>query len=193
MIPIRNFAPHEATTPISPLGGLRRELTFSSEEDESYGLQLLSRISSDIQVQEGPSVIIPVALLRTTESASGNGHTRGPSISSAFYQASESGSTIADDKAVAIDSKKMLKCLDAGAIDVLPSPLEKVRVMGLTVHAYRVYKNASKEQSRFLTTKRHRKQSWVGVDDHKPYAYLREAMFVILIPRPPSFSLLANN
>ena len=174
--PIRNIAPHEPATPLSPMGGLRRELTFSSESDESYGLQLLSRISSDIQVQDGPSVIIPVALLRSQESESGFGHGRGPSVSSAFYQTSESASTTSEERTVVIDSKTMLKCLDAGAVDVLPSPLEKVRVMGLTVHAYRVYKNATKEQSRFLTTKRHRKQSWVGVDDHKPYAYLREAM-----------------
>lgn len=158
------------------MGGIRRELTFSSESDESYGLPLLSRISTDIQVQEGPGVIIPVALLRSQVPASGAGHGRGPSASSAYYQASESASTESDEKAITIDPKKMLRCLDAGALDVLPSPLDTVRVMGLTVHAYRVFKNATKEQSRFLTTRRHRKQSWVGVDDHKPYAYLRESM-----------------
>ena len=178
--PLRNVASHDVSaTPMSlmgGIGGIRRELTFSSESDESYGLQLLSRISSDIQVQDGPSVIIPIAVLRSQVSSIGSGHGRGQSVSSAFYESNKSTSSIGEEDTVAIDPKKMLRCLDAGATDVLPAPLEKVRIMGLTVHAYRVFKTATKEQSRFLTTRRHRKQSWVGVDDHKPYAYLREAM-----------------
>jgi 3',5'-cyclic-nucleotide phosphodiesterase len=57
--------------------------------------------------------------------------------------------------------------------------------MGLTVHAYRIYKTAKKEQSAFLASAskfiaaaRRRKQSWVGIEDEKPYAYLREAMYL---------------
>jgi hypothetical protein len=44
------------------------------------------------------------------------------------------------------------------------------------IHAYRAHKDASKEQRALLEIKRGRKRSWVGVDDQKPYAYLREAM-----------------
>lgn len=172
-------APQEVVTP-SPTS-LRRELTFSSESDESYGLQLLSRISSDVQVQDGPKLIIPVAILRAPDSdvATPHGDTgraRGSSISSAFYQASESTVASIEENVGAIDPKRMLRCLDAGAVDVLTSPLDKARVLGLTVHAYRVHKVAHKEQSSFLASRRRRKHSWVGVDDHKPYAYLREAM-----------------
>ena len=72
----------------------------------------------------------------------------------------------------------MLQCLDAGALDVVQSPLDKAGIMGLTVHAYRIYKTAKKEQAGFLAqARRRRKQSWVGVEEEeKPYAYLREAM-----------------
>jgi 3',5'-cyclic-nucleotide phosphodiesterase len=76
-----------------------------------------------------------------------------------------------------IDAQLMLQCLDAGALDVVKSPLDKAGIMGLTVHAYRIYKNAQKEQTGFMAmAKRSRKQSWVGMEEEKPYAYLREAM-----------------
>jgi 3',5'-cyclic-nucleotide phosphodiesterase len=72
----------------------------------------------------------------------------------------------------------MLNCLEAGALDVVQSPLDKARILGLTVHAYRIYKAAKKEQVGFLARARgRRKQSWVGVEEEeKPYAYMREAM-----------------
>ncbi len=76
----------------------------------------------------------------------------------------------------------MLNCLEAGALDVVQSPLDKAGIIGLTVHAYRIYKTAKKEQVGFLAQARgRRKQSWVGVEptseeDEKPYAYMREAM-----------------
>jgi 3',5'-cyclic-nucleotide phosphodiesterase len=47
---------------------------------------------------------------------------------------------------------------------------------GLVIHAYRLQKEFAREEASFLTSKRNRKLSWVGVDDAKPYAYLREAM-----------------
>ena len=76
-----------------------------------------------------------------------------------------------------IDAQLMLQCLDAGALDVVKSPLDKAGIMGLTVHAYRIYKNAKKEQGGFMAmARRSRKQSWVGMEEEKPYAYLREAM-----------------
>ena len=44
------------------------------------------------------------------------------------------------------------------------------------MHAYRRYKEVSKEDSNFALTKRNRKRSWVGIDEERPYAYLREVM-----------------
>ncbi|EXJ70624.1 3',5'-cyclic-nucleotide phosphodiesterase [Cladophialophora psammophila CBS 110553] len=138
---------------------LRKEITFSSESDESYGLQLLSRIASDLQVDEGVKLIIPVAIVSRAPF--------GP----------ESKPVAIQDKSDIIDAQLMLQCLDAGALDVVKSPLDKAGIMGLTVHAYRIYKNAKKEQAGFMAmARRNRKQSWVGMEEEKPYAYLREAM-----------------
>ena len=74
------------------------------------------------------------------------------------------------------DTVRLSKYLDSGAVDVLSSPLSKERLQSLAVHAYRLQKEAARDEASFLTTKRNRKLSWVGVDDAKPYAYLREAM-----------------
>lgn len=71
---------------------------------------------------------------------------------------------------------RMSRFLDAGAIDVLPSPLGLDRVQGLAVHAYRTYKEVTRESASFVLEKRNRKLSWVGIDEERPYAYLREVM-----------------
>lgn len=59
---------------------------------------------------------------------------------------------------------------------MLTSPLSAERVQGLSVHAYRRFKEMSMEESSFLLEKRSRKLSWVGLDEDRPYAYLREVM-----------------
>jgi 3',5'-cyclic-nucleotide phosphodiesterase len=170
----------QAESPLPSPTILRREITFSSESDESYGLQLLSRIASDLQVEEGAKVIIPVAIVQPKRNSSidetAGEHTRFASITRSPYGNETTPATV-EDKSDVIDPQMMLQCLDAGALDVVKSPLDKAGIMGLTVHAYRVYKKAKKEQAGFMAlAKRGRKQSWVGVDEEKPYAYLREAM-----------------
>lgn len=173
-----NPAAH-ADSPLPSPSLLRREITFSSESDESYGLQLLSRIASDLQVEEGAKVIIPVAIVQPKRKSSideGSEHHRVSSITRSPY-GSETVPATVEDRSDVIDPQMMLQCLDAGALDVVKSPLDKAGIMGLTVHAYRVYKKAKKEQAGFMAlARRGRKQSWVGVEEEKPYAYLREAM-----------------
>jgi 3',5'-cyclic-nucleotide phosphodiesterase len=167
----------------SPRAMLQRQLTFSSEADESYGLQLLSRITSDLQVDEGVKLVIPVALVRMKRKDS----TATPITPIRHSHPGNNAhlSPTFEDKPAPVDTPMMLQCLDAGALDVVPSPLNNEKIMGLTVHAYRIYKTAKKEQSAFLASAskfvaaaRRRKQSWVGIDEEKPYAYLREAMYV---------------
>lgn len=157
---------------------LRREFTFSSEADESYGLQLLSRIASDLQVDEGVKLIIPVAVVKPKRKDSYDtalDRKQHNEVTRAPYGSETAPSTIADTSD-SIDGRLMLQCLDAGATDVVQGPLDKAAIMGLTVHAYRIYKSARAEQSHFMSRARGRKQSWVGVEEEKPYAYLREAM-----------------
>lgn len=159
--------------PPSPTS-LRRGFTFSSKSEDSYGLQLLSGVSSDIQLQGTPSLIIPIAVLR--------------SASSSGSPTTENAAELQQHNHLLPDPELISKCLDAGAGDVLTTPLEKARVQGLTVLAYRTLKTAQRQQSRFLGRRKSRKHSWVGVHNEQPYAYLREAMCVILFAFFLSFS-----
>ncbi|KAF2837988.1 HD-domain/PDEase-like protein, partial [Patellaria atrata CBS 101060] len=145
----------------SPVSSRKPTLTDSGELDDLYGLHLLLHVSSEIQQRNLSKLVVPIVIL--------SGFDRGWAIptspSPGLYGSQASGDTV-----------RIVRYLDAGAVDVLTSPLSKDHVQGLAVHAYRVWKEASREDSSFLATKRKRKLSWVGVDDSKPYAYLREAM-----------------
>ncbi|KAJ6119257.1 hypothetical protein N7523_003537 [Penicillium sp. IBT 18751x] len=144
--------------PPSP-GSIQRTFTFSSHSDEAPGLSLLSGVSNDIQVQGGPKLVIPIAILRAAGS-----------------DAPEPTSEPQSKHPITLEHKQIARCLDAGAIDVLMAPLDRSRIQGLVVHAYRYHRSAQREMSRFLAHKKNRKLSWVGVHDEQPYAYLREAM-----------------
>lgn len=160
----------ESDSPLPSPMMLKRQITFSSESDESYGLQLVSRIASDLQVNEGVQLIIPVAIVKPK---------RKDSYDHQYEQSLANDGMMArsEDSSSMIDPTMMLQCLEAGALDVVKSPLDKAGIMGLTVHAYRIYKTAKKEQASFMAAaRRGRKASWVGVEEEKPYAYLREAM-----------------
>ena len=144
--------------PPSP-GSIQRTFTFSSHSDEAPGVGLLSGVSNDIQVQGGPKLVIPIAILRVARS-----------------DAPEPTSEPQNKTPVTLEHKQIVRCLDAGAVDVLTTPLDRSRIQGLVVHAYRYHRSAQREMSRFLAHKKNRKLSWVGVHDEQPYAYLREAM-----------------
>lgn len=160
-------------SPMASPGLLRRELTFSSEHDDSYGLQLLSRISADLQVDEGVKLIIPVAIVQPQRRDSDDN-----TLTHRQQQDPQAHSlALAEASPDSINPDMMLKCLDAGALDVVKGPLDKAGIMGLTVHAYRIFKTAQAEQKQFMANvRRGRKQSWVGLDEEQPYSYLREAM-----------------
>ncbi|KAJ5688640.1 hypothetical protein N7462_003032 [Penicillium macrosclerotiorum] len=149
--------------PPSP-GSIQRTFTFSSHLDEAPGLALLSGVSTDIQVHDGPNLVIPIAILRAAGSDASGDPTSEP---------------ISEPQArnpVTLEHKQIARCLDAGAVDVLMTPLDRSRIQGLVVHAYRTRRTAQKEMSRFLARKKLRKLSWVGVHEEEPYSYLREAM-----------------
>lgn len=135
--------------------------TDTAEPDDIYGMHLLMHVSSEIQSKNFPKLVIPVVILSGLDKKSTSDALPSPSL-----HASQP----------LTDTHRLVRYLDAGAVDVLSSPVSKDSVQGLAVHAYRVHKEVSREEAAFLTTKRNRKLSWVGVSDAKPYAYLREAM-----------------
>ncbi|KAK5257605.1 3',5'-cyclic-nucleotide phosphodiesterase [Cryomyces antarcticus] len=138
-----------------------RPVLESPGPDDIYGMHLLLHISSEIQQQNLSKLFIPVAVLTGVDQTI---------LSQSLSSPNQHGSQILADPV------RMTRYLDAGAVDVLTSPMSKNRVHGLAVHAYRGYKEYAKEEFGFLNAKRNRKLSWVGVEEAKPYAYLREAM-----------------
>ncbi|KAF2270969.1 HD-domain/PDEase-like protein [Lojkania enalia] len=148
--------------PRSPSPTFQRILrTDTSELDDIYGMHLLTHVSSEIQSRNFSKLIVPVVVLSGLDRDWASNTLPSPSV---------------HGSQVLTDTVRLVRYLDAGAVDVLPSPLSKDSVNGLAVHAYRTHKEVSKEEAGFLTRKRNRKLSWVGVNDAKPYAYLREAM-----------------
>lgn len=153
-----------------------KSFSFLSESANLYGIQLLALLSSDLQLQDGPKLILPVALLRSSDECSDKD---AEFDVDAFADACADRSL--DHRCPILSSSQQIslpRCLDAGAVDVICQPLEQLRVRGLMVHAYRARRAAQKEMSRFMSVKKSRKQSWVGLHNEKPYAYLREVMYV---------------
>lgn len=136
-------------------------------------------------MDDGVQLIIPVAIVQPKRKDSDSRSERSAAVFTAVSTAvsttargSESTISSVEDQSAIIDSQIMLNCLEAGALDVVQSPLDKAGILGLTVHAYRIYKAAKTEQAGFLARARgRRKQSWVGLEEgEKPYEYMREAM-----------------
>ena len=147
-------------------------------EEEAYGLKLLQWIASEIQYQSLSKLVVPVAVVAIPEhnSNSGRGRTNSRSGLQISYTSFPPSPRKSSGLVIPLDQNRTMRYLDIGAVDVLTSPLLPERLPSLAIHAYRAHKDASKEQRALLEMKRGRKRSWVGVDDQKPYAYLREAM-----------------
>lgn len=172
-------ASRELATP-SPTSQ-RPEWLLAPEPDDLYSFALLQHISAEVSFQKLSRLVVPIAMIQYRESGFPMRHT----ITGGARPRPSSKTT---EAFAPVESSRMLKCLNAGAIDVLTCPLQKDRVNGLAAHAYRAHIEATRDQTAFLPTKRLRKRSWVGVDDEKPFAYLRESMYVLRTRRIFSWS-----
>lgn len=187
----RQLAPPSPTPPrLSRSSSSRNEVAPSNPED-FYGLNLLKHIANEMSYSTISRLLVPIAVVRNGASAPVNssataasGLTRLPrpgdlSISVKKQHASEEDIVIHSfDPDMPTERKRLLKCLEAGATDLVQSPLTRERVFALGVHAYRAHVQGLRDQAMFQEINRNRKRSWVGVDEEKPYAYLRESMYV---------------
>lgn len=169
----------EVRTP-SPGSNLQLDgLLDDLDSEETYGLKLLQWIASEIQYQSLSKLVVPVAVVSIPDHNTLQLPSR-QSSSPAVPQASREPTRLSPKKqaglVVPLDQTRTMRYLDVGAVDVLTSPLLQERLPSLGIHAYRAHRDASKDQRAILDMKRGRKRSWVGVDEQKPYAYLREAM-----------------
>ena len=161
------------------------EIPNRPDDQDQHGATVLQRISADKAKSTLSKLVVPVAMLherKTVGTAGSRGlgsHLARPS-SGGFDRNNRSISSAQMESSIrftpSIEPWQMLRCINLGAVDVLSSPLTEDRIANLAIHAYRATDEAQKERSALLATKRLRKRSWVGFDDKKPYAYLREQM-----------------
>lgn len=138
----------------------RRTQSEATNPDELYGTTLLAHITSP-EMQHCNKLVVPIVILSGSEHEA-NAHDL-PSPSLHLSQ-------------ILADPGRLMRYLDDGAVDVLASPLRKEHIHTLAVHAYRVHKDVVRNNTQLRVTKQNRKISWVGVNEAKPFAYLREAM-----------------
>ena len=185
----RPLTERSTPSPTSPNADIESSVfTPSSEPEELYGLSLLQHIANELSNTSLSKLIVPIAMTRNWESVLAQQPRAGSGRTS--LSASKGSSNVqyrepidlkhreAFDPSKSVDPNLIMRCINAGAIDVITSPLRKDRICALTAPVYRAHKDASKDQAAFLATKRVRKRSWVGVDKERPYGYLRETMYV---------------
>lgn len=156
----------------------------SSNIADCYGLALLEHISAELSTSSLSKLVVPLAMIYSIGSDHPTSHrftsNRRPSRPSSggfpVFGPTSSSPRRATGRPALSEHQHMLKCVDTGALDVLTSPLQAIRLRGLTLPAYRAHKEALNERAKFLAQKSVRKRSWLGNNDNKPYAYLREAM-----------------
>jgi 3',5'-cyclic-nucleotide phosphodiesterase len=163
----------------SPMTSRVEDLGPDEVDEAFYGLGLLRWIALEIQQHNLPKLVVPVALV--TIPSEKQAHPRSHELIPEVPRSGALKSHVANRLQFAsvnmlLDQRRTMKYLDTGAVDVLTSPLLEERLPSLAIHAYRAHKESLKEHNDFLEVKRGRKRSWVGLDDQKPYAYLREAM-----------------
>lgn len=167
-------------TPLSPTANGHADAPDTKPVDEEfYGVTLLQWITSQIQQKSLSKLMVPIAVITVPQVVQlSSSPPKEPFFRSTSFSSQRSKPSFARAASVTmpLDQLQMVKYLDLGAVDVLTCPLSRERLPSLAIHAYRAHKELSIEQKAMMEMKRTRKRSWVGVDDEKPYAYLRESM-----------------
>lgn len=166
----------------------RKEPRLSSPESgELYGMALLQQICAEISTSKLSKLVIPIVMIPTIHNNIHNANGDRRSVSTRPHHMSSGGlnriSTPSNHgetntSSAMVTPQQVVHCMDAGALDVLLSPLQPHRLDSLVTLGYRAHKEASRDRAALLATARLRKRSWVGFEDKRPYAYLREEMYV---------------
>ncbi|KAJ6446346.1 high affinity cAMP phosphodiesterase [Purpureocillium lavendulum] len=138
-------------------------------DEELYGLTLLQKIITEAHLRSMSKLVVPVPVISYPNSV----------VSATGEQMTDGAVEIAaaaDPGNLAFHRELIRKCLDLGAVDVIVSPLSSKCVTSLEICAYKAHRDAAREQQVQMEIAKGRKRSWVGVNEQKPYAYLREAM-----------------
>ncbi|KAG6004889.1 hypothetical protein E4U21_000665 [Claviceps maximensis] len=136
--------------------------------EELYGLSLLQKIITEAHLSSTSKLVVPVPIISSP----------GVPVSKVSHQMTDGmlEAPLTSESLLAASRQLIRACLDIGAVDVLLSPLTSNCMTTLEICAYKAHRDATKEQQAILEVTKGRKRSWVGVNEQKPFAYLREAM-----------------
>ncbi|KAH8175886.1 3'5'-cyclic nucleotide phosphodiesterase domain-containing protein [Sarocladium implicatum] len=137
-------------------------------DEDVYGLNLLQKLITEAHLRGVSKLIVPVPIIAPADSL--------PSVQAQQMTDGPAERVAAPLGFMPATRHLVKRCLDLGAADVIISPLSAKCITSLEICAYRAHRDAAREQQAILEVRRGRKRSWVGVNEEKPFAYLREAM-----------------
>lgn len=142
-------------------------------DEELYGLNLLQKLITEAHLRNIAKLVVPIPIISRS-------------------QADQASATMTDGaleqyapplKSIAANRGIIRKCLDLGAVDVIISPLSSKCMKTLEVCILRALRDTAREQKALREIKKGRQLSWVGINEEKPFAYIREAMVSGLMKR----------
>ncbi|KAL8782474.1 MAG: hypothetical protein Q9213_005343 [Squamulea squamosa] len=150
--------PYARRNPISDQTSSRNQYATSiaKQTTPTRRSNLLKAIASRIALADSSILIIPIAFIQSREDV---------------VQGDLQNHSAKDEPLL---PPELLRCLDDGAVDVAFTPLSFDRIRSIAAQAYGHRKDRSKKRASSQEIRKSRKRSWVGFDDRKPYAYLRE-------------------
>lgn len=136
-------------------------------DEALYGLDLLQKIITEAHLRGMSKLVVPIPMISGSEEPT-----------SATEQMTDGAVEPFTAPLGSLASNRQLirRCLDLGAVDIIISPLSSKCITTLEICAYRAHRDAAREQQALMEIRQGRKRSWVGVNEEKPFAYLREAM-----------------
>ncbi|KAG5951379.1 hypothetical protein E4U53_003243 [Claviceps sorghi] len=155
-------------SPFSTPASATQTFEIHTPNEDLYGLSLLQKIITEAHLSSMSKLVVPVPVITSPEVP----------LSKVSYQMTDGMSEAppTPEPSLAASRQLIRACLDIGAVDVLLGPLTSSCITALEICAYKAHRDATKEQQAVLEVTKGRKRSWVGVNEQKPFAYLREAM-----------------
>jgi hypothetical protein len=142
---------------------VNRDAEIHTPDENLYGLALLQRLITEAHLRSISKLVVPIPVISYPES-------REQMTDGTAELLTTAAGTLAASR------KLMRRCLDLGAVDVIVAPLSPKCIATLEICAYKAHRDAARDQQAMMEITKGRKRSWVGINDQKPYAYLREAM-----------------
>lgn len=161
--------PATASRSHSPTSDSASYAEIHAPDEVLYGLNLLQKLITEAHLRNITKLVVPIPIISHHDQEHASAVNERMTDGTHEHTATPFGSLAANRDIIR-------KCLDLGAVDVIISPLNSKCIATLEICAYRAHRDAAKEQQALLEIKRGRQRSWVGVNEEKPFAYLREAM-----------------